>query len=446
MTYPKDTIAARATAPGRGGIGIVRVSGPKSAEIATRMLGRVPVPRYATYAKFLNSDETVIDEGIALFFPGPDSFTGEDVLELQGHGGPVVLNMLLNRITRLGARLAGPGEFSQRAYLNDKIDLAQAEAIADLIDSSTEAAARGAIRSLQGEFSEQVSALLSQVIELRVFVEAAIDFPEEEIDFISDANVAEKLAGVRATLDSLLDHSRQGALLSEGATVALVGKPNAGKSSLMNALAGRDVSIVTDVPGTTRDIVGETMQIDGIPLRLVDTAGIRESNDVVESEGVKRALAAREEADLILHVLDATVLTEPSDFLSGLANPERIIIVVNKVDLVEPSVNLSAAADLVTISAKTGAGLADLRQLMKAKLGVTSSETGTFTARARHLVALEAASAALQTGEQVLAETMAGELLAEELKCCQEHLSDITGEFTADDLLGEIFGSFCIGK
>ena len=436
--YEKDTIAARATAPGRGGIGIVRISGPEVPRIAVAVTGQVPEPRYATFAPFRDEKGATMDEGLALYFPAPDSFTGEHVLELQGHGGPVVLDLLLGRILGLGARLARPGEFSQRAFLNDKLDLAQAEAIADLINSSTAAAARGAIRSLQGEFSSRVNELLALVIELRVYVEAAIDFPEEEIDFISDEKVQGRLAGVQAKLDDILGHAREGALLTEGASIVLTGKPNAGKSSLMNRLTGRETAIVTDIPGTTRDVIGEALQLDGIPLRLVDTAGIRDSDDRIELEGVKRAQTAMEEADLILHLVDASRDRPPAR--PGL----REILVLNKVDLVADRATLPSGC--LRVSALTGEGLDGLKAHLKQHLGLHESEGGGFSARSRHLTALRSAASSLQAGSRVLAEQQAGELLAEELRQCQKHLSGITGEFTADDLLGEIFSSFCIGK
>lgn len=436
--YEKDTIAARATAPGKGGIGIIRVSGPDAANISNAIAGRIPEPRYATYARFNDDEGGTIDEGLLLYFPGPDSFTGEDVLEIQGHGGPVVLDMLLNRVVSLGARHARPGEFSQRAFLNDKLDLAQAEAIADLIESSTEAAARAAIRSLQGEFSALVNQLLAQVIELRVYVEAAIDFPEEEIDFISDERVKGRLEEIQVTLASILEQSREGTLLTEGASIVLTGKPNAGKSSLMNLLTGRQTSIVTDIPGTTRDVIGEVLQLDGIPLRILDTAGIRESADQIEAEGVKRAMAAQEEADLVLHLVDASQDSGPTDPQS------REVIVLNKIDLVE---DVSSLPDgLPRISARTGEGVDQLKAQLKQMLGVTETEGGGFTARTRHLSALRSAQDALADGYSVLIAQQAGELLAEELRACQKHLSEITGEFSADDLLGEIFSSFCIGK
>lgn len=441
MPYIKDTIVARATAPGRGGIGIVRVSGPGVKEISRLLLGKIPEPRLATYLNF-GDDEDVIDQGIALYFNAPGSFTGEDVLELQGHGGPVVLEMLLNRVVSLGARIAGPGEFSQRAYLNDKMDLAQAEAIADLINSSTEAAARGAVRSLQGEFSTLINQLVVMVIELRVFVEAAIDFPEEEIDFLSDEIIEVQLAKVFQELDNVLDETSHGALLVEGAAVVLMGKPNAGKSSLMNLLTGKDTSIVTDVPGTTRDVVNETLQLDGIPLRLVDTAGLRESVDKIEAEGVKRALAAGEAADLVIAVVDAS---EPDAMKQAepLLEDQRTIVVFNKIDLIEDAGVLTNG---IQMSAKTGVGLQNLKDQLKNRLGLSLNVGSGFTARNRHIAALGDAREALVAVRSLLAEQRAGELVAEELRICQHHLSEITGEFTADDLLGEIFSSFCIGK
>lgn len=438
IAYEKDTIAARATAPGKGGIGIIRISGVDASKICEAVCGKLPKPRYASFARFKDASGKTIDEGLVLYFSGPDSFTGEDVVELQGHGGPIVLDMLLSRIVSLGARHARPGEFSQRAYLNDKLDLTQAEAIADLIESSTEAAARGAVRSLQGEFSKRINELLAEVIELRVYVEAAIDFPEEEIDFISDENVQVRLDLVREMLTTILSQSREGALLTEGASIVLTGKPNAGKSSLMNLLTGRETSIVTDIPGTTRDIIGEVLQLDGIPLRLVDTAGIRDSRDQIEAEGVKRAQAAQKEADLVLHVIDASTDSTPDPI------SDREVIVLNKIDLIEDLPSLQN--DHAKISAKTGEGLEDLKDRLKSILGLKNAEGGGFTARSRHLTALRDAEVALEKGRRALMDQQAGELLAEDLRECQKHLSEITGEFTADDLLGEIFSSFCIGK
>ena len=441
MPYIKDTIAARATAPGRGGIGIVRVSGPGVREISRQLLGEIPEPRLATYSDF-RDEKDIIDQGIALYFNAPGSFTGEDVLELQGHGGPVVLEMLLNRVINLGARIAAPGEFTQRAYLNDKIDLAQAEAVADLINSSTEAAARGAVRSLQGEFSNRINNLLARLIELRVFVEASIDFPEEEIDFLSDVRIERQLAEVQQELDKVLKETSHGALLVEGASVVLMGKPNAGKSSLMNLLTGKDTSIVTDIPGTTRDVVNETLQLDGIPLRILDTAGIRNSLDEIEAEGVKRALAAGEEADLVIAVVDAS---EPDAMkqAESMLEDQRTVVVFNKIDLVADT---NLLIDGIQLSAKTGMGLQILKEQLKKSLGLSPKTGSGFTARNRHIIALGSCKEALAGARRLLIEQRAGELVAEELRVCQQYLSEITGEFSADDLLGEIFGSFCIGK
>jgi tRNA modification GTPase len=441
MPYIKDTIAARATAPGRGGIGIVRVSGPGVREISRQLLGEIPEPRLATYSDF-RDEKDIIDQGIALYFNAPGSFTGEDVLELQGHGGPVVLEMLLNRVINLGARIAAPGEFTQRAYLNDKIDLAQAEAVADLINSSTEAAARGAVRSLQGEFSNRINNLLARLIELRVFVEASIDFPEEEIDFLSDVRIERQLAEVQQELDKVLKETSHGALLVEGASVVLMGKPNAGKSSLMNLLTGKDTSIVTDIPGTTRDVVNETLQLDGIPLRLLDTAGIRNSLDEIEAEGVKRALAAGEEADLVIAVVDASE-SDAMKQAKSLLEDQRTVVVFNKIDLVADT---NLLIDGIQLSAKTGMGLQILKEQLKKSLGLSPKTGSGFTARNRHIIALGSCKEALAEARSLLIEQRAGELVAEELRVCQQYLSEITGEFSADDLLGEIFGSFCIGK
>ena len=441
MSYIKDTIAARATAPGRGGIGIVRVSGPGVREISRQLLGEIPEPRLATYTDF-RDEKDIIDQGIALYFNAPGSFTGEDVLELQGHGGPVVLEMLLNRVIDLGARIAAPGEFSQRAYLNDKMDLAQAEAVADLINSSTKAAARGAVRSLQGEFSNRINNLVARLVELRVFVEASIDFPEEEIDFLSDVRIERQLAEVQQELDKVLKETSHGALLVEGASVVLMGKPNAGKSSLMNLLTGKDTSIVTDIPGTTRDVVNETLQLDGIPLRILDTAGIRNSLDEIEAEGVKRALAAAEEADLVIAVVDAS---EPDAMkqAESMLEDQRTVVVFNKIDLVADT---NLLIDGIQLSAKTGMGLQTLKEQLKKSLGLSPNTGSGFTARNRHIIALGSCKGALAEARSLLIEQRAGELVAEELRVCQQYLSEITGEFSADDLLGEIFGSFCIGK
>ncbi|MBT4494591.1 MAG: tRNA uridine-5-carboxymethylaminomethyl(34) synthesis GTPase MnmE [Gammaproteobacteria bacterium] len=443
-SYSQDTIAAVATAPGRGGVGIVRVSGPGISTIARSVIGHLPKPRYASLVRFLGDDGTALDQGLALYFKGPDSFTGEDVLELQGHGGPVVLDMLLKRIVGLGARIAEPGEFSKRAFLNDKLDLTQAEAIADLISSGTAQAARSAMRSLEGRFSDLIAELLATVIEVRVFVEAAIDFPDEEVDYLGDDRVEKQLSDIRRRLKDVISEANLGALLSEGASVVLLGKPNAGKSSLMNRLTGRETSIVTHIPGTTRDIVGDIFQLDGIPLRLIDTAGIRRTGDAIETEGVRRAVAASEQADLVIAVVDAS-LDKPQQKLDleelEAASGAGMVIVSNKIDLAG-----AGAYEGIAVSAKTGEGMEALKTNLKKHLGVDGSTESGFTARTRHVNALEQALAAVDKGHGELTRNGAGELLAEELRFCQRHLEEITGEFSADDLLGEIFSTFCIGK
>lgn len=452
VSYVKDTIAARATAQGQGGIGIVRISGPQVSEIAQHVLGKLPKARLATLLSFRGRDGHPIDSGLAIYFQGPDSFTGEDVLELQGHGGPVVLDMLLSRVVSLGARMAEPGEFSQRAFLNDKIDLAQAEAIADLINSGSQQAARSAMRSLAGQFSDSVNALVAEVIRLRVYVEAAIDFPEEEIDFIADDKVANNLHEILQLLDALITQAGDGALLNQGADVVLLGKPNVGKSSLMNLLSGRDTSIVTDIPGTTRDVVDQQLEIDGIPLRLVDTAGIRDSNDTIEAEGVRRALVARSQADIVIAIVDASQSLELIIRDIEVLEPDgRYVIVGNKTDLPDSHQTLGVHLqglthqDILPLSARTGEGLDNLKDSIKQRLGYHGSDS-TFSARSRHLTSLKNAQLALESGRRCLENDQAGELLAEELKLTQRYLSEITGEFSSDDLLGEIFSSFCIGK
>ncbi len=451
-----DTIAAIATPTGRGGVGIVRISGPATARIAAGMLGNVPQPRYATFARFRREDGSAIDEGIALFFPSPASYTGEDVLELQGHGGVVVMDLLLERATQLGARLARPGEFTERAFLNDKLDLAQAEAVADLIDSASAAAARSAMASLDGEFSRQVDGLVEAVTLLRMYVEAAIDFPEEEVDFLADDSVTERLKATQSQLQELARAAGSGVLLAEGIEIALAGKPNAGKSSLMNRFSGRDTSIVTSVPGTTRDVVTESVNLRGVPVRFVDTAGLRDSDDLVEQEGVRRTVAAVARAHHTLIVIDANatgsdprrIEAELWDVLSQLdAGEGAATVVLNKVDLadVQSWPETVAEFDVVAVSAQTGAGFDALIERIAAAVGF-DAEAGTFTARRRHLTALTEATDAVARGMSALTDTGAGELLAEELRLAQDALGEITGVFTADDLLGRIFSSFCIGK
>ncbi len=440
-----DTIVARGTPAGRGGIAVVRVSGPGAAEVAQQLLGKTLEPRYASYTDFLGGDGEAIDSGIALFFQGPQSFTGEDVLELQGHGSPVVSEMLVERVCELGARPAEPGEFSRRAFLNDKIDLAQAEAIADLIDSSSRTAARAARRSMQGRFSELVLGLNEDVTALRVHVEAAMDFPEEEIDFLNDSALAERLEGVREKFDSVEGTVRQGCLLRDGVTVVLAGRPNAGKSSLLNALAGYDAAIVTDIAGTTRDLVREQIELHGLSVNIIDTAGLRQSVNVVEEEGVRRAQHALANADHALVIIDATTSDSVAGLVAELPAGIDYTVVRNKADLSgEPLGQMND--DTVAISALTGAGIDALRSHLEKALGYQPATEGSVTARRRHLESLRIARRHFDEACKVLREQSAGELMAEELLQVQNALADITGQFSSDDLLGEIFASFCIGK
>jgi tRNA modification GTPase len=446
-----DTICAIATPPGAGGLGIVRVSGPLVQKIAKRLLGHVPKPRYATLANFPDDSGEAIDSGIVLYFPGPASFTGEDVLELQGHGGLFVLQQLMQRVLSLGARPARPGEFSQRAFLNDKLDLAQAEAIADLIESSTDAAARAAQRSLQGVFSEQINSLQTSLTQIRVFVEAAIDFPDEEIDFLAESDVLQRLDNARLQLTGLLQEARQGRLLRDGIVLAIIGRPNAGKSSLLNALSGQDSAIVTEIPGTTRDVLREQIELDGIPVHLADTAGIRETSDRIEAEGVRRARMAFETADLALLVEDVTAPCARDDDLALELPPDvGCIRIANKVDLgtaaYRQQKEQGGEMPDLWISAKTGQGMEQLRSRILEAVGAADHAEGSFSARKRHIDALNRAQRHLDGGRDQLKENQAGELLAEELRLAQRALGEITGEFLPDDLLGEIFASFCIGK
>ena len=450
MLRDDDTIAAIATPPGHGGIGIVRVSGPQTRAIAEAVTGRDLTPRYAHYGPFYGDNGEVLDEGIALFFPGPHSFTGEDVLELQGHGGPVVLEWLLRRVLALGARLAEPGEFSRRAFLNDKLDLTRAEAIADLINATTEQAAKSALKSLQGDFARRVEALVEGLINLRLYVEAAIDFPEEEIDFLADGQVGERLQALIDQLEHLLHQAQQGALLQEGMTVVILGRPNAGKSSLLNALAGRESAIVTHIAGTTRDTIREHIQIDGLPLHIVDTAGLRETEDVVERIGIERAWQAIEQADHALVVIpaDGEIAPEDAAILEKLPSAMPVTVVRNKIDLIGagPHVEMQDGRTVIWLSAKHGQGLELLRDHLKRAVGYAQTPDGVFMARRRHVEALQNALTQLKTGAENLAVHAAGELLAEDLRQAQQALESITGRFTSDDLLGEIFSSFCIGK
>lgn len=442
-----DLIAAVATAPGRGGIGVVRLSGATLASTAHSLTGIVPKPRVATLARFLDSEGGEIDEGIVLYFPAPHSYTGEDVLELQGHGGPVVMQLLLRRCVELGARLAEPGEFTRRAYLNDKLDLAQAEAVADLIEASTAAAARSAVRSLSGEFSRVAHELVERLISLRMLVEATLDFPEEEIDFLRKSDVAGQLEGLTGDVRKLLGGARQGSLLRNGLHVVLAGQPNVGKSSLLNRLAGEERAIVTAIPGTTRDALRETIQVNGIPLHIVDTAGLRETEDEVESLGIARSWKEIERADVVLHLLDARVGMAPADQSIASRMPPGVeqIILFNKCDLMGHPCGREESAGRVTLwlSAKTGEGVEALEKELLRVAGWQAGAEDVFLARERHLLALEKALAYLQAAP-TLSDHL--ELYAEELHMAQEALAGITGEFTPDDLLGEIFSRFCIGK
>ena len=444
-----ETIAAIATPPGRGGIGIVRVSGPKAAAIARAVTGGVPEPRQVAVRPFLDAEGEVLDAGLVLYFAAPNSFTGEDVLELHGHGGMVVLDLLLARVLDLGARLARPGEFSERAFLNDKLDLAQAEAVADLIDSGTAQAARAAVRSLAGEFSSRVHALVDALTGLRAYVEAAIDFPDEEVDFLSEGDVAGRLAGIRADFEALAAAARQGSLLREGLTVVIAGRPNAGKSSLMNRLAGHEAAIVTDIPGTTRDLLRERVDLEGLPLQLIDTAGLRDSGDAVEQEGVRRARLEMQQADRVLLLVDAGSGVTPEDerILAELPADLPVTLVLNKIDLSgeKPGLAEQDSLPVLRLSAKTGSGLDILRQHLEQAAGYQPAGEGLFSARRRHLEALSRARNHLDSAADH-ARVGAGELAAEELRLAQLTLNEITGEFGSDDLLGEIFSSFCIGK
>jgi tRNA modification GTPase len=451
----EDTIAAIATAPGRGGVGIIRVSGKHALSIGEAICQKNLTPRYAHYCEFVDETGCTLDSGIALFFPAPHSFTGEDVVELQAHGGPVILDLILRKIFTHQCRPARAGEFSERAFLNDKMDLTQAEAIADLINSTTEASARNATASLQGVFSQEIHELVNKVIALRVYVEAAIDFPEEEIDFLADGKVLSQLDALLEQTHAIYREAKQGTLVQEGMKLVIAGKPNAGKSSLLNQLAGHDSAIVTPIEGTTRDVLREHIQIDGMPLHIVDTAGLRESTDLVEQEGIRRAWQEMESADRILLVVDATStdVSQSADSLwpelaSHSLQHIPVTLVHNKCDLAAEQSGLSPkiTGEIISLSAKTGQGIETLRQHLKHCMGFTEGSAGRFSARRRHLVSIDQARSYLEAGRQQLQSNNAGELLAEDLRMCQEALGEITGVFSSDDLLGEIFSSFCIGK
>jgi tRNA modification GTPase len=444
-----DVIAAIATPPGRGGIGVVRVSGRNLQSLALKVASCVPEPRRASLTRFRDENGRVIDQGIALYFPAPQSYTGEEVLELQGHGGPAVMNLLLSSCLSAGARLAQPGEFTLRAFLNNKLDLAQAESVADLIDASNEEAARCAIRSLQGEFSNTIHALVQAFTDLRMLVESSLDFSEEEIEFISGKELEVRLERIRRQLEQVFSSARQGSLLREGIWIALVGQPNVGKSSLLNRLAGEEVAIVTEIPGTTRDVIRQAIEIEGVPLHLLDTAGLRETEDALEKMGMARTRSAIDKASIVLLVVDSRVGITPEDraILASLPAGLRLIVVHNKTDLLEPVLSSATSTTDIRVSAKTGAGIGLLRQRLLEMIGWQSSAgEGAFMARQRHLSALTAAQAHLEAACALVNSMDQLDLFAEELRLAQLALSSITGEFNADDLLGEIFSRFCIGK
>ena len=446
-----DTIVAVASAAGRAAVGIIRVSGAAVPHIAVQLLGRLPSPRLALLTSFLDADGSSLDEGLALYFPAPASYTGEHVLELQGHGGAVILDMLLERLLRLGCRMARAGEFSERAYLNGKLDIAQAEAIADLIDAGSTAAARAAVRSLRGEFSARIEELRDGISSLRCYVEAAIDFPDEEVDFLNDATLRSRLTDLFLAFDSIAAAARQGAVLREGLNVVIAGRPNAGKSSLLNRLVGDDVAIVTHLPGTTRDVLRQHLHIDGLPLNLIDTAGLRDGADIVEAEGVRRARAEMHRADRVLYVVDAaeSPVAAGLDLKSeGLPAGVPVTVIYNKIDVSHDAARVDEAAEpqRIYLSAKTGQGIEFLRAHLKAGAGYQPTEGGAYAARRRHLDALARARVLVERAADTLSTSRAFELFAEDLRLAQNALGEITGTFTSDDLLGEIFGSFCIGK
>jgi len=450
--YVEETIAAIATPAGRGGVGIIRISGAEVSSIAQAVLGKLPRPRFAEYLPFIDAQSTTLDQGIALYFPDPHSFTGEDVLELQAHGGPVLLDLLLKRVLSLGARMARPGEFSERAYLNNKIDLTQAEAIADLIDASTEQAARCAMHTFEGVFSNWVHTTVERLTRLRMYVEAAIDFPEEEIDFLADSKVTNELDELLLDLDRVIEQAQQGRLLREGMRIVLAGQPNTGKSSLLNQLAGRDSAIVTDIPGTTRDILREEISLQGMPVHVIDTAGLRESDNAIEQEGIRRSWQEMEQADRVLLLLDdnAGFGAAEEKILSQLPAKLEAIIIHNKIDIsgAAPAQTTRENRVHLWLSVKNDLGMDLLREHLKACVGFNTQagNEGQFMARRRHLQALEQARKCVAKGARQLRDYAAGELLAEELHQAQKALSEITGGVSSDDLLGRIFSSFCIGK
>ncbi|MCJ8314431.1 MAG: tRNA uridine-5-carboxymethylaminomethyl(34) synthesis GTPase MnmE [Saccharospirillaceae bacterium] len=458
----QDTIAAIATPPGQGGVGIVRLSGKQALTIAKKLIQFIPKVRHAHYCDFYDQNETVLDQGIVLFFKAPHSFTGEDVIELQGHGGSVIMDLLLKTALSHGARLAQPGEFSQRAFMNDKMDLTQAEAIADLIESSSEQAARCAVRSLQGEFSKQIHTMVDSLVNLRIYVEASIDFPEEEIDFLADGKVESDLLAIESKLNDVFKQANKGTILREGMSVVIAGKPNAGKSSLLNALSGKDSAIVTDIAGTTRDVLREHIHIDGMPLHIIDTAGLRDAPNEVERIGIERAWNEIKQADQVLLVVDSQTTSEQdlklvdaefvNTYLSHGGQMDKITLVHNKTDQTKENIGIESHTvdgvkqNVIRLSAKHNQGIEFLQNHLKSIMGYDSTTEGGFIARRRHLESLSKAQESIKNGKIQLQGYGAGELLAEDLRAAQNALNEITGEFTSDDLLGKIFGSFCIGK
>jgi len=442
----QDTIAAIATPPGNGGVGIIRISGPSAFEIAKTISHKTPQPRQALFTSFKDEDDSVIDSGILLYFPNPASYTGEDTIELQGHGGTVVLGMVLKRVVSLGARLANPGEFTERAFLNNKLDLAQAEAVADLIESSTEQSVRSAQKSMQGVFSDQINKLVEELTELRIFVEAAIDFVDEEIDFLTDGLVENKIINLSARIKRIQKTAQQGRLLRDGMTVVLAGKPNAGKSSLLNALAGHEAAIVTDIAGTTRDILKERIQIDGMPIHIIDTAGLRDSDNVVEKEGIRRAHEEIKQADKVLLLIDSTD-PEIDSVIKTLPEGLDITKVYNKIDLlgIEPEITETEHSSQIYLSVKKEIGMELLINHLKQTVGFNAEMDDVFIARKRHIDALSDGQLSVDNA-LVQIQNQAGELVAEDLRQAQNSLAEITGAFSSDDLLGRIFSSFCIGK
>jgi len=445
----EDTIAAIATPFGKGGVAIIRISGPQSSDIVQQLSSRKPQDRKALFTSFYDASNHIIDSGICIYFKGPNSYTGEDVVEVQGHGGIVVINMLLKRIIALGARIAKPGEFTERAFLNNKLDLTQAEAVADIIESTTEHSVRSAQRSLQGTFSKLIHELIGELTELRIYVEAAIDFVDEEIDFLNEGGIEQRIKFLSEKLTLILSNAKTGQLLRDGISVVLVGKPNAGKSSLLNCLTGEETAIVTDVAGTTRDVLKEYIQLDGLPLHIIDTAGIHDSNNLIEQEGIRRAHKEIQYADKVLIIHDVRDQHGINEFISQLdSDNDKRVIIFNKIDLINQPAKVvySKDGDQIFLSIKTGEGFDLLTDYLKKSVGYDENQEAVFIARQRHVNALSEALIAINNGLIQLQQNQAGEIVAEELRLAQNHLGEITGKISSDDLLGKIFSNFCIGK